>query len=529
MLKKHKKLTVLLAALVLAFTTVLTGCGGNGGGEAGGDSKTLVIAIQEEIEGTDIQQIGWENIVHQLIYTPLITFNSDLSQLQPCFAESYEVSDDGLDVTFHLFKDSKFSNGDPLTAESVKKSVERMKEISEYAGDVDAIKEIEVKDDTTVIYHLSEPAAYMWASLTSTYGGVVHADKAEEIGNDEYNRAAVTNGMFMVTDWQAGSQIILEKNPNYKTANPDVKNKGVASFDKVIVRFIPDEFTRVSELEAGNVDVIFNVPTGSREDLKNNGDITTYEYQQTGVSYVMMNPDKAPLNDLKVRQAINLGIDREALANTLDNVVSPTYGFLSPAQAGYSADAEASYAKEFKYNPDKAKALLKEAGYEDKDGDGIVEKGGKKLTFELCSATDRATAKASAPVLQEQLKLIGIDMRIKEYESAYIKQLMRENNYQAATRNYEWNDADIMYYVFTEASGYPWDDPAVTKVLEEARYITDADKRVKKYEEFHDTFFAKMPAASLFADVNCIATRSNVKGLIVTNDGRCWLNDTIKE
>lgn len=530
MLKKHKKLTVLLVALMLALTTVLTGCGGgDGGGEAGGDNKTLVIAIQEEIEGTDIQQIGWENIVHQLIYTPLVTFNSDLSEIKPCFAESYEISDDGLSITFHLFKDSKFSNGDPLTAESVKKSVERMKEISEYAGDVEAIKEIEVKDDTTIVYHLTEPAAYMWASLTSTYGGVVHVDKAKEIGNDEYNRAAVTNGMFMVSDWQAGSQIVLEKNPNYRTANPDVKNQGVANFDKVIVRFIPDEFTRVSELEAGNVDVIFNVPTGSIEDLKSNDDITTYEYQQPGVNYMMLNPDKDPLKDLKVRQAINLGIDREALASTLNNVVAPTYGFLSPAQAGYSAEAEKAYAQEYKYNPDKAKALLKEAGYEDKDGDGIVEKGGKKLTFELSSATDRATAKASAPVLQEQLKLIGIDMQIKEYESAYIKQMMRENDYQAASRNYEWNDADIMYYVFTEASGYPWNDPAVTKILKEARYITDADKRVKKYEEFHDEFFARMPAVSLFADVNCIATRSNVKNLVVTNDGRCLLNDTTKE
>ncbi len=529
MQKNKKKLAVLLAALVLALTSALTGCGGSGSGETGGDSKTLVIAIQDEIEGTDIQQIGWENIVHQLIYTPLIMFNRDLSKIEPCFAESYEVSDDGLTVTFHLFKDSKFSNGDPLTAESIKKSVERMKEISEYAGDIEAIKEVEAVDDTTVVYHLSEPAAYMWASLTSTYGGVVHADKAAEIGNDEYNRVAVTNGLFMVSDWQAGSQIVLEKNPNYKTANPDVKNTGVAGFDKIIVRFIPDEFTRVSELESGNVDIVFNVPAGSREDLKKNEAITTYEYEEPGVSYMMMNSDKAPLNDLKVRQAINLGIDRETLASTMNNVVSPSYGFLSPAQAGYSAEKEASYAKEFKYNPEKAKALLKEAGYEDKDGDGFVEKGGKKLTFEFCSATDRATAKSSAPVLQEQLKSIGIDMQIKEYETAYIKQLIRENNYQSACRNYEWNDADILYYVFTEASGYPWHDAAVTKALKEARYITDTDKRVKKYEEFHDAIFAKTPAAALFADIHCIATRSNVKGLVVTNDGKCWFNDVTKE
>ncbi len=120
-------------------------------------------------------------------------------------------------------------------------------------------------------------------------------------------------------------------------------------------------------------------------------------------------------------------------------------------------------------------------------------------------------------------------MEIREYEGPYIKQLMRENNYQSASRNFEWVDADILYYVFTEASGYPWHDATVTKKLEEARYITDPDERVKKYEEFHDAIFAQMPAVSLFADVDCTATRSNIKGFEITNDGRSLFGDTVKE
>lgn len=531
MLKNYKKSLMLLLVLLMTVTTLLAGCGGGDDSNAGGDgdSKTLVIAIQDEIEGTDIHQIGWENVVHQLIYSPLVTFSNDMSEIQPCAAESYEISEDGLSITFHLFEDSKFSNGDPLTAESVKQSVMRMKEISEYSGDIEAITDVEVVDDTTLIYHLSEPAAYMWASLTSTYGGVVDVAKAEEVGNDEFNRCAVSNGMFMVKDWQAGSQIILEKNPNFKTANPNVENQGLANFDEVIVRFIPDEFTRVSELEAGNVDIAYNIPAANRADLAENEDITLLEYEQAGVSYLMLNPDKEPLTDIKVRQAINIGVDRESLASTMENVVTPMYGFLSKAQAGYSEEKEAALAAQYKYDPEQAKALLAEAGWKDSDGDGIVEKNGQPLTFELCSSTDRATAKSSAPVLQEQLKNIGIDMQIREYESAYIKQIQRENEHQAATRNYEWNDADILYYVFTEASGYPWHDAAVTAVLEEARYITDTEARVKKYEEFHDALFAKMPAVSLFADVNCVGTRSNIKGFVLTNDGRSIFNDTIKE
>lgn len=84
----------------------------------------------------------------------------------------------------------------------------------------------------------------MYASLASTYGGLVDVAAAEEMGDDEFNRAAVTNGPFMVKEWKAGSEIVLEKNPNFVTSNPEVENQGVLNFDQVIVRFIPDEFTK---------------------------------------------------------------------------------------------------------------------------------------------------------------------------------------------------------------------------------------------------------------------------------------------
>lgn len=524
------KLKKTLAAF-LAGALLLTGCGGgdSGGGAPEGGDNTVVIAIQDEIEGTDIHQIGWENIVHQLIYEPLVTLSDDLSQIQPCFAESFEESEDGLEITFHLYPDSKFANGDPLTAESVKKSVERMKEISEYAGDVEAIQEIQVMDETTVKYILSQPAPYMWASLASTYGGVVDVDRADEMGKDEFNRQAVGNGPFLVEDWQAGSQVVLKKNPDYKTSNPNVKNHGLLNADTVIVRFIPDEFTRVSELEAGNVDIIFDVPAARVADLEENPEVKTYSYKQAGVNYMMFQTDASPTDNIKIRQAVNVGIDRDALAEALDNVVAPQYGFISDAQAGFSPEKEGEYAKQFKHDPEGAKKLLEEGGYTDSDGDGFVDKNGAKLTIEYASPTDKASGKAAAPVIQAQLKAVGIDFQIREYEQAYIKQLVRDNNYQAASRNYSWNDADIMYYVFTEASGYPWHDPAVTAALTEARYETDPAARTKAYEKAQDALFARMPAVAFFADNYCIATTKSVKDLVVTNDGRVFLNDMIKE
>lgn len=525
-MKRKKTLAVFVAAALM-----LTGCGGSDseGGAGQGSDSTLVIAIQDEIEGADIQQIGWENMVHQLMYEPLVTFSADLSEVQPCFAESFETSDDGLEITFHLYEDSKFANGDPLTAESVKKSVERMMEVSEYAGDLEAIDRIQVVDETTVKYILSQPAPYMWASLASSYGGVVNVDMADEVGMDEFNRTAVGNGPYLLKDWQAGSQVVLEKNPNYRTSNPNVTNQDVLGADTIIIRFIPDEFTRVSELETGNVDIIYDVPASHVADLKDNPDVQTFFYNQAGANYIIFQTEETPTNEMKIRQAVNIGVDREGLASALDDVVSPLYGFISNAQAGYSPAKEAEYAALYKFDPEGAKALLAEAGYTDTDGDGFVDKGGKKLTIEYASPTDKASGKAAAPVIQAQLKAIGIDWQIREYEQAYIKQMVRDNDFQAASRNYSWNDADILYYVFTEASGYPWHDPAVTAALTEARYETDEAARVKGYEKAQDALFAQMPAVSLFADNYCIAARNNVKGLQITNDGRSFFNDVTKE
>ncbi len=529
-MKKTNKLLVLLLVMLMAMSLFMTGCGNDepSSDEGQEGEKTLVIAIQEEVEGTDIQQIGWENIVHALIYEPLVKFNADLSEMVPCFAESYEIAEDGLSITFTLPADAKFANGDTLDAEAVKASFERFLAISEYAGDLDAVESIEALDAVNVKFNLTQPAPYMWASVTSTYGGIVDVAKAEEIGDEEFNRAAVGNGQYYVEDWQAGSQVVLAKNPYYACYDPSVTNKGVAAFDKVIVRFIPDEFTRVSELEAGNVDIIWDVPTASIEDLKANADLATYMYKQAGVSYMQMNTEDPALSDINVRKAINIAIDRDTLAKVLNDVVTPVYGFISSAQAGYSPEKEAAMAEEFKYDAEAAKALLKEAGYEDTNGDGFVDKDGQNLTIEYLTATDVATSRATAPVIQEQLKAIGIDLQITEYESAYIKQLQRENDYQMAARRYVWNDADIAYYVFTEASGYPWSDPEVTAALEEARYIVDNAERIAAYEKFHDELFNEMPAVAMYTDNYCVAALKEVTGLVITEDGRPIFNDVAK-
>ena len=539
-----KRISAIILALIMCLGMALsmTACSGgssapaassgSGSGSAAssaaaGDGGTLVIAIQDEVEGLDVQQIGWTNMVHELIYEPLVVFSEDLSEILPSVAESYTVTDEYIE--FVLPADAKFSNGDPLNAEALKASTERYLQVSEYASDLDAVESVEVVNDTTVRYNLTGPAPYMWCSLGSIYNGILDINYLDQVGDEEFNRKPVSIGPFYVEEWEQGSQVVLKRNEYFHTNNPHVKNSGIMNFDTVIVRFIPDEFTRVSELESGDVDIIYDVPTTSLADLEANPDVSVYTYLQPGCSYLNLQTGKGLLADQAVREALTYAVNRDELVDNLDGVVTPLYGFISAAQAGYSAEEEAKLAQKFAYDPEKAKQILKDAGWEDTDGDGIVEKDGTPLSFEMLLPSDRASLKASGSVLQSQFKAIGVDAQIREYEAAYIKQLMKDDDFDMGSRNFEWADADILFYVFTKDSGYPWDVPEVTDALVVAREENDVNARVKAYEKASELLAEQYKGIALFADNHIIASKANIKGMIVTADGRTWYCDTTKE
>jgi len=487
--------------------------------------KTLIVAVPEEITGTDIQQVNWANIVHALLFQPLVVYTLDLKGIAPDLAESFEISEDGTELTFKLPKDAKFSNGDPLTAEDIKKSVERYRKISPYAEDFAAVEDIIIKDPQTVVFKLKEPAAYLWAVLASTYGAPVNVKVAEKVGDDAFNRKAIGSGPMMIEEWVQGSHITLVKNPYYKTHIPFVQNKGPFKVDKIVVRFIPDDFTRISELEAGNVHIVIGVPVENVEELKQNSDVQLFSYLQPGIDYILVNTKKPPLDDVRVRKAIALAINREELTIALHNLVRPAYGYLSPSQVGYDEETEKELQNQYSYNLEKAKKLLAEAGWKDTDGDGILDKDGSPLSLTLLVPLDRPMEKKAAPIIQAQLKKLGIDLQLREYEYSYIRKLTQEGNFGLALRAYWWNDADILIYIFHSDAGLPWSNPKVDELLEKARTIQDFKQRAKTYGEIQKLIAEEMPAIPLFSEYQYIATRKEVKGIVIGADGSLYLND----
>ena len=489
-------------------------------------AKELIIAVGDEIEGTDTQTIGRTNMVHVLIYAKLIDLTRDGEGYVPQACKSFEVSDDGLTWTFECPEGAKFPSGNPFNAETVKASFERYLKVGMEPETLVNIKEFKVIDERTLVMELSQPDPVLFLVLSEEQAGIIDAKVAKEIGDDAFKAKAVTYGPCYVEEWVLGSDLILKPNLTYKDYGPEIENKGPLQFEKVIARFIPDSFTRISELEHGNVDIVPNIPLDSIELLRANPDIKLYEAMQAGASLIYINTNDPILSDIRLRQAITLGIDRDEIALALDGFVVPTFTYMSPSVASYSPEKEQEIAIKWATNKEKATDLLKEAGWIDKDGDGIRDKDGEKLTLEMLTAMDVSPIKLAAPVIQKQLKEIGIDLQIRELEHAYVKSNAREGKFQLATRKVGW--ADPMHaFSFSTNSGY-YANEELDKLINDAMYISNLDKRMKSFELVTDAMYEQIPAVSLFYEKLFTASRAEIEGFWVDVRGNGRFMDVKK-
>jgi len=482
---KFKNFLILMVCLVIIISINLS---------VGASNKVLTIALDEEIEGTDAHQVYWYDAVHSLIFESLLRFDLEVENIVPALASSLEITNEGKDLIFKIPKGLTFTNGDPLTVEDVKKSIDRYKEVSPYSEDYASVQEVIVQGDDTIIFKCSEPPAYMWPAICSVASGIVNTKVIEKVGDEAYNRNAIAYGPAIIEEWVQGSHVTLKKNPNYSTYTPYFENKGPLNFDEILIRFIPDAFTRFSEFLAGNIDIIWNIPQENIGEIENDENYQIFEGLQAGVCWIMVNHRNEPLSDLKVRRAIALAVDREEIKMI-----------------------------------EEAKKLLTEAGWEDKNGDGILEKGDKPLTVWLAVPLDRAPIKSSAPVIQAQLKKIGIDLKLREYETSYVKQLVRDHDYDMALRSYDWLDPSDLSYKFHTNSGI-YSDPVLDGLLDEGMYIMDSKKRAEKYTEAQKQIFSEAVAIPLFIEVVYHGVQKDIKDVKFEKTGaNIYLNDAYRE
>ncbi len=513
-----------LLSVMLAIMLLMTSVAAFAEESAGTPTDTeLTFVVSDEIQGTDMQMISWVNMVHRLLYAPLVIMDESNTNPVPNVVSEISIENDGKDFVFTIPEGICFSNGDPVTAEAVVANFERYRETSVYASDLDPVTSIEADGDK-VIFRCDKAAPFLWAVLASEYSGLVDVAAIPEGGDDAFNQKAVTYGPYTVEEWQQGQQIVLVRNENFKSYSPYVSNKGAAYPSKITIRFISDDYTRVNELLSGSVDYICAVPAANLGELQANPDIVVAETYQAGCDYLLLNTEDEVLSDYNVRLAISKAINREELCAAQNDTIIPADGYLSPSQVGYSEESAAKLKELYGFDLEGAKQLLADAGWTDSDGDGIVEKDGKKLSFEVLIPNDYTALKNAAPVLQYQLKNAGIEMTISELEGAAIKAQALDGNYQVAGRKYSWADADMLYNLFGSEGGY-YSNETIDNLLLDARYIVDGTERAAKYAEAQEELFNQMPGIPLFYEIEYNAYRNGLEGVNYTSTGSFVIQD----
>jgi|688.fasta_scaffold42202_5 peptide/nickel transport system substrate-binding protein len=536
-MRKHLQflLALLLLSSVVAACVAPAAAPQTAAAEPAGAATRTQLLVAEGVapDMLDLQQgYGGDRISTEQIGQPLVRMDSATGQLVPDLAESWQFSADGKTLTIKLPAGAVYANGAPLNAQALKDAWTRYKTISPFAIDLEALTEMNVVDETTLEAIFAAPPAASLVALTTAFLAPWDAAEADNVGNETFANAPVASGPFAVKEFIPGSELSLVRNDSYQTRLPFVKNQGPLHLTEVHVRYIPEPATIASELEAGTVDLVTNLPPSAVDRFRSNPDIQLYEVNQPGYRGLLMNLSRPQFADIKVRQAIAKAVNREEIVKALGSTAAPIYAFINAAMVAYSAETE-SYAQTLHpQDVDAAKGLLSEAGWADSDNDGIVEKEGAPFAVEFLIPSNNEAQKLASQVLQAQLKTIGIAIQIKELDAKAAREELSAGNFDLSFENVAWPDPDILSLVF----GAPYwnfgryENPAQIEKLNGARYLLDPAERTAAYAEIQKVWLDDVVQIPLWQNKRYAATRTWVKGLIVDATGAFYLNDvTIEE
>ena len=526
---KRRWIAMALCGAMLAG--VLSGCGGNDGGSAeGGDTaeREVFVVSDDEWYGTDpYQQDAWTS-VQSMIADPLFTLNPDGGDLLDGLCTDLTISEDGLTMTMTVPEGKYYATGEQVEPEDVVASIEWGQEVSPYADGYSNIESMEV-DGRNVIFHLSTFRSDLLYYLGECFMGVIDKDQLDSMTKDELMWGAVPSGMYSVEEYEPGSGVTLVANEGYKSDNPLVTNKGPAQIKRVEVKFNSnqEEFTILEEYKAGDIDMVSGGGFGSdsRSQLEGLEGFQIVGKSYPNIEYFELNTDEGSVfEDIAVRQAVALAIDRDALCALTDGDAVPAYSMIYDSVKNFSQEAKDDFMANYANDPERAKQILADAGYTDSDGDGYVEKDGAPLEFTFYTRSS-GTSITIAQGLQEQMKDIGIQMNIESIDWNYVYENINNDAYDAGIEVLEWAEPILVLNSCYYDQDAPGNDDAYYAAVEDAASTVDSDERTAKIGEIQMEMFKNWNIIPFYSDVSYITYADYVKGLVVQADSSLYWND----
>lgn len=519
--------------LVLAVMVGIAGCGG-GSNEAAPEPGNEPAPEQEAtVQDTLIFGRGGDSValdpgivtdgeslkIAQQVYDTLLSYEPGSTKVQPSLAESWEVAEDGLTYTFKLRQGVKFHDGTDFNAEAVVFNFERWSDpASEYKFEGDSfdyydsmfgsedsrvIKEVTAVDEHTVQFTLNQPQAPFLQNIAMSSFGIASPTAVKE-KTTNFKSEPVGTGPFVFKEWKRNDSITLEKNPDYW-------QEGLPKLNKVIVRSIPDNTARFNALQNGEIDIMEDLNADDLTVLESNANLQKIERPSFNVGYIGFNTKKKPFDDKKVRQALNHAVNKQAIVDAFfGGSAQVAKNPLPPTLWGYNDEIQ-----DYAYDPEKAKALLAEAGYPD----GISE----ALTFYAMpvSRPYMPDGRKVAEAIQADLEKIGVTVSIQSPEWAtYLDDLKageKDDLYMLGWTG-DNGDPDNFIYTLLDKDTIPGNNRSfyvneeLHTILVEAQKEVDQDKRAELYKQAQVIIKEDAPWIPLVHTTPLMAASSNLKG-----------------
>ena len=452
------------AALAVCMLAVFAGAA-----SAQKQGGSITVGLELDIPGLDPLKVGVYDTAAEsaaaLIFDTLTALD-DSGKAVPKLAESWTHSDDYKTWTYKLRSGVKFHDGTPFNAQAVAFNFARQKDPNNHcrcAFYIQSLEKVEAANDLTVVFRLRDPAVDHPAVIAPpAVNNPIHSPAAIQKLGDDYNRNPVGTGPFVLKSWAAGDRLVLERNPDYW-------NKGHPRLDRVVLRPLPDAQARFASLQSGESDLVWDdeFDADNVQRAKTDPGMVVHSYTGSGAQVYAFNTKLAPFDDVRVRQALVMALDRKKMSQAI------TGGLAKPAGNPYG---EGSWVKcqddgALPYDPAKARQLLQDYG--------------KPVAFKmLVTATPRG--RAVGQVLQQFWKQVGADMEIEQVDQTTIVTRAFTRQFQLTPwRIIDLADPDVQMFANFH-TGSPvalanYSNPELDKLLEHARVTADRAQRTEDY------------------------------------------------
>jgi glutathione transport system substrate-binding protein len=518
--------------LLLIVAVVAAGCGGKAGNESteganagqGEGSKTvsknnkdIVVAINANFITLDPHNTSDTHSITgaRTMYEGLMGFDENMNVV-PVLAESHKISEDGLVYTFTLKDNVKFHDGTDFNAEAVKINLDRLRDEKNnlrLRKSFAKVTNVEAKDAKTVVITLSEPYN---AFLNKMAMALMISPKALKEQGENIGKNPVGTGPFKFKEWVQGDRLVVVKNTDYR-------QKELPKVDSITFKPVPENGSRIAMLKTGEADFIYPMPTEQVSEVEGQKDIVVDKIDSTIVRYVTLNTMKKPFNDVKVRQAINYAINKDAYIKVVKSGLGAKLNSTMSSKTQY-------YSKQsgYEYDVEKAKKLLAEAGYAD------------GFTAEIWGENDSETMKGMQ-FIQQQLALVGIKLEVKSMEGGTLSQQINSAKTPEEAKIQMWyvswspssGDADGATRGLFSSEMFPpaGANTAYYKNANVDKWIADANKAIDPkqagsiYADIQKQIWEDAPWAFMGVDQVISGKRAYLSGVKVYPDGSISVRD----